>query len=75
MDIVAIWHILFHLIFGYRQKRNFQNVKTIFSGWVNVKNQNYHAVFDATYTWHWMHASEEFYHNKMNLQALADGII
>ncbi|MEP6927125.1 MAG: alpha-amylase family glycosyl hydrolase, partial [Ginsengibacter sp.] len=30
----------------------------------------YHAVFDATYTWRWMHASEEFYHNRMNLQAL-----
>ena len=30
----------------------------------------YHAVFDATYTWKWMHASEEFYHRKMNLQSL-----
>lgn len=30
----------------------------------------YHQVFDATYTWRWMHASEEFYHQRMNLQAL-----
>jgi alpha-amylase len=30
----------------------------------------YHEVFDATYTWRWMHASEEFYHGKMNLQSL-----
>lgn len=30
----------------------------------------YHQVFDATYTWRWMHASEEFYHNRMNLQSL-----
>jgi glycosidase len=30
----------------------------------------YHQVFDATYTWRWMHASEEFYHKRMNLQAL-----
>ncbi len=30
----------------------------------------YHEVFDATYTWKWMHASEEFYHGRMNLQAL-----
>ena len=30
----------------------------------------YHAVFDATYTWRWMHASEEFYHGRMNLQSL-----
>jgi alpha-amylase len=30
----------------------------------------YHRVFDATYTWRWMHASEEFYHGRMNLQSL-----
>jgi glycosidase len=30
----------------------------------------YHEVFDATYTWRWMHASEEFFHGKMNLQSL-----
>lgn len=30
----------------------------------------YHKVFDATYTWSWMHASEEFYHQRMNLQSL-----
>ncbi len=30
----------------------------------------YHVVFDATYTWRWMHASEEFYHGRMNLHAL-----
>ncbi|MEO9023302.1 MAG: alpha-amylase family glycosyl hydrolase [Ginsengibacter sp.] len=30
----------------------------------------YHKVFDATYTWSWMHASEEFYHQKMDLRSL-----
>ncbi len=30
----------------------------------------YHQVFDATYTWRWMHASQEFYQHKMNLQSL-----
>ena len=30
----------------------------------------YHQVFDATYTWKWMHASEQFCHNQMNLQSL-----
>lgn len=30
----------------------------------------YHEVFDATYTWKWMHASEEFMHNKMDLHSL-----
>jgi len=30
----------------------------------------YHEVFDATYTWKWMHASEQFCHHQMNLQSL-----
>ncbi len=30
----------------------------------------YHNAFDATYTWRWMHASQEFYQQKMNLQSL-----
>lgn len=30
----------------------------------------YHEVFDATFTWKWMHASEQFYQGKMNLQSL-----
>lgn len=27
----------------------------------------YHQVFDATYTWKWMHATEDFYHGRINL--------
>ncbi|MEO6818249.1 MAG: alpha-amylase family glycosyl hydrolase [Ginsengibacter sp.] len=54
--------------------------------WVEAKNElskhnnlfwlaecevpEYHKVFDATYTWRWMHASEEFYKQRMNLQSL-----
>jgi len=34
------------------------------------ESPEYHEVFDATYTWKWMHASDEFCHNKMNLQSL-----
>ncbi|MGN6195021.1 MAG: alpha-amylase family glycosyl hydrolase [Ginsengibacter sp.] len=30
----------------------------------------YHKVFDATYTWKWMHASEDFYHKKISLQSM-----
>jgi len=30
----------------------------------------YHEVFDATYTWKWMHASEQFCHHQMNLHSL-----
>ena len=31
---------------------------------------NYHEVFDATYTWKWMHATEEFYKRKNDLNSL-----
>ena len=31
---------------------------------------NYHEVFDATYTWKWMHATEEFYKGKIDLNGL-----
>lgn len=30
----------------------------------------YHEVFDATYTWRWMHTSEDFYHGKINQERL-----
>ena len=31
---------------------------------------NYHEAFDATYTWHWMHATEEFYKKQIDLNGL-----
>ena len=31
---------------------------------------NYHEAFDATYTWKWMHATEEFYNRKNDLNSL-----
>ena len=31
---------------------------------------NYHEVFDATYTWKWMHSTEEFYNRKIDLKSL-----
>ncbi len=30
----------------------------------------YHEVFDATYTWKWMHASEDLMHNKIDFRSL-----
>lgn len=35
-----------------------------------TEHPEYHEAFDATYTWRWMHASEEFYQGRMNLQSL-----
>ncbi|MCZ2395118.1 MAG: alpha amylase C-terminal domain-containing protein [Chitinophagales bacterium] len=33
---------------------------------------DYHQAFDATYTWKWMHGSEDFYHGKINLIQLLE---
>lgn len=30
----------------------------------------YHQAFHATYTWRWMHASDDYYHRRINLQSL-----
>ena len=34
------------------------------------EHPEYHEVFDASYTWRWMHASEDFYHGKMDFQSM-----
>jgi alpha-amylase len=53
----------------YAKKKTNQLKKGLF--WLaECEEPDYHTVFDATYTWRWMHASEEFYHKKMNLQSL-----
>jgi glycosidase len=33
---------------------------------------NYHKVFDATFTWEWMHSTESFYKGNINLNSLYD---
>ena len=33
---------------------------------------NYHAVFDATFTWEWMHTTENYYKQKSGMNALYD---
>ena len=33
---------------------------------------NYHEVFDATFTWEWMHQTENFYKGKIKLNSLYD---
>ncbi|MEZ5029418.1 MAG: alpha-amylase family glycosyl hydrolase [Ferruginibacter sp.] len=33
---------------------------------------NYHKVFDATFTWEWMHSTENFYKNNLALSSLYD---
>jgi glycosidase len=62
-----------HLVpldFWEHAKKKLSKVKHNFFWLGECEKPEYHEVFDASYTWKWMHASEEFYHNRMNLQAL-----
>ncbi len=55
---------------GAGKKETVKIVKTNLFWLAECEEPLYHEVFDATYTWRWMHASEEFYQGRMNLHAL-----
>ncbi len=62
-----------HLVpldFWIQAKRKLAKCKEHLFWLGECEEPEYHKVFDATYTWRWMHASEEFYHQRMNLQSL-----
>lgn len=62
-----------HLVtldFWIYAKKKISKIKDNLFWLAECEKPSYHVVFDATYTWCWMHASEEFYHGRMNLQAL-----
>lgn len=62
-----------HLVtldFWIQAKKKISKIKDNLFWLGECEEPEYHKVFDATYTWRWMHASEEFYHQKMNLQSL-----
>src|SRR5664279_4657087 len=62
-----------HLVpldFWIQAKKKLSKCKENLFWLAECEKPTYHVVFDATYTWRWMHASEEFYHGRMNLQAL-----
>ena len=62
-----------HLVpldFWIQAKKKLSRYKDNFFWLAECEEPEYHQVFDATYTWRWMHASEEFYHHRMNLQSL-----
>ncbi|MEO6905708.1 MAG: alpha-amylase family glycosyl hydrolase [Ginsengibacter sp.] len=62
-----------HLVpleFWIHAKKKISKIKDQLFWLGECEKTEYHQVFDATYTWRWMHASEEFYHGKMNLQSL-----
>lgn len=62
-----------HLVpleFWIEAKRKISKMKEDLFWLAECEVPEYHAVFDATYTWRWMHASHDFYQGKMNLQSL-----
>ena len=62
-----------HLVpldFWVQAKKKLSKCKDNLFWLAECEKPSYHVVFDATYTWRWMHASEEFYHGRMNLQSL-----
>jgi len=61
---------LVRLDFWIEAKKKLSKVKEDLFWLGECEDPVYHQVFDATYTWRWMHASQEFYQNKMNLQSL-----
>lgn len=61
---------LVKLDFWIQAKKKLSKLKENLFWLGECENPEYHKVFDASYTWRWMHASEEFYHQRMNLQSL-----
>ena len=62
-----------HLVpldFWINARKKVSKVKDGLFWLAECEEPEYHEVFDATYTWRWMHASHEFYQGKMNLQSL-----
>ena len=62
-----------HLVpleFWIEAKRKISKIKDDLFWLAECEVPEYHEVFDATYTWRWMHASQEFYQGKMDLQSL-----
>lgn len=61
---------LVKLEFWIQAKEQLSKLKNDLFWLGECEEPEYHKVFDGTYTWRWMHASEEFYQQKMNLQSL-----
>lgn len=58
--------------FWIEAKNELQQVKPLF--WLGeldpLESPEYMQVFDAAYTWKWMHKTREFYHNRLPVAAL-----
>ncbi|MDQ6758030.1 MAG: alpha-amylase family glycosyl hydrolase [Bacteroidota bacterium] len=62
-----------HLVpldFWEKARTELEKIKPELLWLAECEEPEYHQVFDATYTWKWMHATEEFCKGKNNLPAL-----
>lgn len=62
-----------HLVpleFWRKARTELQSIKSDLFWLAECEEPNYHEVFDATYTWKWMHATQEFYSSKIGLPGL-----
>ena len=67
-----------HLVplqFWEKAKAELEAVKTDLFWLAECEEPGYHDVFDATYTWKWMHATEDFCKGKTDLQGLFDILV
>lgn len=64
-----------HLVtleFWKKAKHELNKTKTGLFWLAECEEASYHQVFDATYTWKWMHKTEEFIKNDLSLEILFD---
>lgn len=60
---------LVRLSFWHEARKRLDKLKPLF--WLaECEEVDFHQVFDATYTWKWMHASQEYCHHRISLHEL-----
>ena len=63
---------LVDLDFWIIARRSLNNIKPELFWLAECEEAKYHEAFDATYTWKWMHATEDFCHHKLPVSTLTD---
>lgn len=63
---------LVQLDFWIKAKASISKLKPGLFWLAECEEPSYHEVFDATYTWKWMHASEEYFKKSISLGNLID---
>ena len=60
------------LVFWKKARTAIEPLKSNLFWLAESEEINYHEVFDATFTWNWMHSTENFYKKHLNLNSLYD---